>query len=100
MLAGLLLGHAFADSVLQPPGFSAMKRHEEFPIRWRTLMLHGAAHALPVALVTMSPMLALAEFVVHPLVDRAKARGWFGMWVDQGLHVACKALWTLVAVTC
>jgi hypothetical protein len=44
-------------------------------------------------LVTGSPSLALAELLLHALIDRLKCRGWYGITVDQLLHLACKLLW-------
>jgi hypothetical protein len=91
----LLVGHYAADSILQPDGVAQGKRDPDFATRWRWLGLHGAAHGFFVGLVTGSPVLALAEAVAHAGIDRLKGRGWYGMKVDQGLHVVCKVGWIL-----
>jgi hypothetical protein len=98
ILAGLLFGHAVGDYLLQPPWFALMKRNKEADVRWGALAMHGWIHALPVAIVTGSPVLAVVELVVHPLIDRGKGRGWYGLWIDQLLHVGCKLLWTFLIV--
>jgi hypothetical protein len=36
---------------------------------------------------------ALAETVVHWLIDLGKCEKWYGIHTDQALHVACKLLW-------
>lgn len=92
LFAALLAGHAIADTLLQPPALSAGKRSTRGSERWRSLGAHGAAHGFFVALL-LSPLLGLAEAVIHPAIDRAKGRGWIGMEADQLLHVACKILW-------
>jgi hypothetical protein len=92
----LLVGHAIADSVLQPEWLSQRKYDPDPDVASTALLIHGAVHALPVALVTGLPMLALVELFVHPLIDVGKSRGWYGMWSDQLLHVACKVAWVAV----
>lgn len=96
IFALLLLGHYIADAMLQPPGMSAGKRHAEFALRWQWLSLHSASHGFFVAAVTGSALLALCEFIAHAAIDRGKGRGWYGMWADQALHVACKIAWVAV----
>jgi putative copper export protein len=91
LFALLLVGHAVADYWLQPGWLSVMKHRPEG--RWHALAVHGACHALPVAIVTGLPALALAEWVLHPLIDYLKSRGWYGMKTDQALHVLCKLAW-------
>lgn len=94
ILALMLAGHAVADTWLQPPWLSGAKRDP----RWATaaLALHGTCHGFFVGLATGSWQLALAEAVVHPCIDNLKARGWYGIRVDQALHVLCKLAWILV----
>jgi hypothetical protein len=98
LFALLLIGHAVADSLLQPPWLSIRKRDTDRSIRLTALALHGTAHALPVALVTGRPELAIAELILHPLIDDLKARSYYGLAVDQILHVACKAAWIAAMV--
>lgn len=96
LLTLLLAGHAVADSYLQPSWLSQRKYDGDLAVRLRALLMHGAVHALPVSLATGVPLLALAELVIHPAIDLGKSRGWYGMWSDQVLHVACKVAWVLV----
>jgi hypothetical protein len=96
LLALLLIGHAVADSLLQPPWLSIRKRESDWTVRLQALALHGAAHALPVALITQQPLLAILELFAHPLIDDLKARGMYGLKTDQLLHVACKVLWIVL----
>lgn len=98
MLALLLAGHALADTVLQPPWLSRDKRHVDRQIRWAALGMHGSVHGFMVMLATGRPELFFAELVLHPLIDNLKARGWYGMLVDQALHIACKVVWVVVAL--
>lgn len=92
LFGALLLGHAAADSLLQPPGLSRGKRAECFTERWRSLGAHGAIHGFFVALL-LSPLLGVAEAVAHAAIDRAKGRGMISNEIDQILHVACKCIW-------
>lgn len=92
IFGALLIGHAIADSLLQPPGLSQGKRSTRGSERWRALGAHGAVHGFFVALI-LAPAFGLAEAVAHALIDRAKGRGWISNEIDQILHVACKAIW-------
>lgn len=94
----MLVGHAVADTYLQPGWLSQLKRDPELRIKLTALAVHGFAHCIPVAVATRSPLLTLAEFVLHPLIDHLKARGWYGMYVDQTLHVLCKVAWVAVVL--
>lgn len=98
MLALLLVGHAIADTVLQPAWLSRDKRHSDWQVRWSALGLHGSVHGFMVLLVTGQPLLCLAEMILHPLIDMLKALGFYGMKTDQVLHVACKVAWVVVAL--
>ncbi|MGL5735468.1 MAG: DUF3307 domain-containing protein [Beijerinckiaceae bacterium] len=91
----LLIGHAIADTILQPAWLSVAKRKEGVAVYG--LALHGVIHAAFVFAVTGSLWLSLAEWVIHPAIDHAKARGWIGLKTDQGLHVLCKFLWSALA---
>lgn len=97
MLTLLLAGHVIADTVLQP-GWLSIRKYDPNPDHAAPAMLiHGAVHALPVAMVTGVWELAIIEMFLHPLIDRAKASGWYGLKTDQALHIACKIVW--VALT-
>lgn len=84
----LLVGHAVADWLLQPGWLSRAKR----TTRWG-LPLHGILHGSAVFVATGHPVLAALETIIHPLVDRAKARGQIGMVTDQIVHLLCKIAW-------
>jgi hypothetical protein len=49
-----------------------------------------------VAVLTGLPLLGLAEWLAHALIDHLKCRGLFGLGADQGLHLACKLVWVLL----
>lgn len=99
LLLGLMLvGHAIADSWLQPFWLSRKKRDPNPVIQITALAVHGSVHALPVAMVTGSAMLAAAELFLHPLIDYLKSLGWYGLKTDQVLHVVCKAAWALIVL--
>ena len=92
LFGALLLGHAAADALLQPPGLSQGKRSTRASERWRSLCAHGAVHGFFVA-VLLAPAFGILEAVAHAVIDRAKGRGWIGNEIDQILHVACKCIW-------
>jgi hypothetical protein len=52
-----------------------------------------------VALITGVPLLGLAEWVLHWLIDWGKCRKRYNLGVDQGLHLGCKVLWVVLLVT-
>lgn len=111
----LLVGHALADYPLQGSFLSTAKRRNGIvTVPWQiALSAHALIHAGFVAALTGSPYLGLAEFVLHSLIDFAKCEGWLtprnqysdmaklrgertAFWIDQSLHVACKALWAVL----
>lgn len=92
LFGALLIGHALADALLQPPALSQGKRSDRVSERWRSLGAHGAVHGFMVSLI-LSPLIGLAELVAHMAIDRSKGRGWISTEIDQILHVACKAIW-------
>jgi hypothetical protein len=104
----LLMGHALADYPLQGD-FLARGKNASAPIPgvpWQTILAsHALIHAGFVWLFTGSLWLGLAEFVAHALIDHAKCTGRLGsnperaFNIDQGLHVACKVLWAVIAVS-
>lgn len=92
IFGALLICHALADSLLQPPALSQGKRSTRVSERWRSLGAHGAVHGFFVALI-LAPAFGLAEMAAHMMIDRAKGRGWISAEIDQILHVACKSIW-------
>lgn len=108
MLLLLLAGHALCDYPLQGD-FLARGKSRRAPLAfvgipwWQCMSAHCAIHAGMVLVVTGSIALALAEFVFHFLIDMAKCDFVFGEGerafnIDQALHVACKALWVILAM--
>jgi hypothetical protein len=98
----LLVGHALADFPLQA-GPMAMEKCRRSPsdlqkaVPWYYwLTAHALIHGGAVALVTGSLVFGILETVVHWLIDFGKCEGWFGVHVDQALHVGCKVVWCVL----
>lgn len=60
------------------------------------LTAHAIIHGGAVLLITGSLTLGLLETLIHWFIDFGKCEKWFGIHVDQGLHVACKVLWCVL----
>ena len=100
----LLIGHALADFPLQGDFLSRGKnRHTEPPkladgkesprSLWIYLMTaHALIHAGFVWLFTGFLIFALAEFVLHWMIDVLKCEGRTSFAIDQWLHVLCKVV--------
>ena len=99
----LLVGHALGDFVLQSDAMAKGKnrhRNEQpagafsyYP-RWGYwLGAHALVHGGIVSLVTGSVALGMAETLAHALIDFGKNENWYGIDVDQVLHVLCKFAW-------
>ena len=98
MLMGLLLGHAVADTILQPKWIKLHKHRSDAPSLWPIgLGVHGLIHGAFVAAITGSIALGLAEMTVHAITDFGKGERWYGTYPDQAIHVACKVIWVLLA---
>jgi hypothetical protein len=59
---------------------------------------HAAIHGLLVALLTGLPLLGVAEWAVHALIDLGKCRGRYNLAIDQMLHLVCKLAWVLIVL--
>ncbi len=97
----LVLGHFVADYPLQTDFVAKFKcrKNSLEAVPWFYVMAgHAATHALVVVVLTGSPLLGLCELVAHYLIDVAKCESWTGIHTDQLFHVACKAVWALLAV--
>jgi hypothetical protein len=98
----LLVGHAVMDYTLQTgpmPVEKCRKSTSEIQkaVPWYYwLSAHTLGHGGAVYLVTGSLSLGILETVVHWLIDFGKCEGWFGIHVDQALHVGCKVLWCVL----
>lgn len=98
----LAMGHFVADFGLQNDRMAVEKcpgRDVTLPWQW-WLASHAAIHGFFVAVLTASPWLGLAEWLVHALVDFAKCRKRYGLRTDQTLHLLSKLLWAALATTC
>lgn len=101
MFGLLVFGHALADYPLQGDFLSRAKNHTA-PITgvpwYQALAAHCVIHAGFVGLITGSMTLAIAELIVHAIIDHAKCSGRFGFNADQTLHVIFKAVWVFYVV--
>lgn len=97
----MVFAHALADYPLQGDFLAKAKSHKA-PIPgvpwYQALSAHSAIHAGAVGLITGSVVLALAEFFIHCATDFLKCDGKISFNTDQFIHVACKAIWALIAV--
>lgn len=107
----LAMGHALADYPLQggflatfknrnfknfPPGFD---RHRDRHLWIHCLTAHSLIHAAMVLLVTGLFWLAVAELVLHWLIDSMRCEKHLSFSSDQLLHLSCKAIYaTLIGV--
>ena len=89
----LVLSHFVADYPLQS---EFMAKHKS-PLNslaaapWGyVLASHAAVHAIGVYLVTGSAVLSVIEFLLHSYIDYGKCLGFFGIHVDQALHLIVK----------
>jgi hypothetical protein len=102
VLITLLAAHAFADYAGQGD-FMAKAKNRMAPIPgvpwWQPMAAHATIHGGLVALITGIWWLAPLEAVAHFLTDDAKCRGRISYNTDQAIHVGCKVLWWLVAVS-
>lgn len=95
LLALLAMAHFVADFVLQHDRLAVEKcpgADATLPWYW-WLTGHAACHGLLVGLLTGIPLLGVAEWVAHWLIDYLKCRNRFNLAVDQLLHLLCKGLW-------
>lgn len=102
MMSLLVLGHFLADFGLQSDRMAVEKcpgQDRTLPWSW-WLAAHAAIHGFVVAVITGVPLLGLAEWALHAVIDLAKCRHRFGLSVDQILHLLSKLLWTGLALTC
>lgn len=107
LLFFLLAVHALMDFALQSETMAICKcRNCDRPIArivpwyyWLLAhcLLHGAAVGLVLRFFGFSwntvMVFASAELAAHALIDYGKCQNWYGIHLDQGLHVACKLLW-------
>jgi hypothetical protein len=94
LLFAFAIAHALADFPLQGDYLAREKvRGQALNLSsWAVaLSAHSLLHAGAVWIVSGSMMLGAVEFGLHWLIDLGKGEGRYGLLVDQGLHLACKA---------
>lgn len=96
----MIAAHAVADYPLQGD-FLAKAKNRTAPMPgvpwWQALGAHAIIHGGAVGIITRSPALGVAEAIVHAVTDDLKCRGKLTYNQDQVIHVACKALWAILA---
>ncbi len=104
----LLVGHAVADFWAQSDALAKMKNRHRDPAAFcppgqtpqamwfYALTAHAMMHGAAVALVTGSVGLGIAEMIAHWLIDFGKCDNYYGIHVDQFLHIICKAVWVAI----
>lgn len=101
-LIALLTAHFFADYAGQGD-FMAKAKNQYNPIPdvpwWQVLGAHAMIHGGLVALITGIWWLCPLEAAAHFVTDDAKCRGRISYNTDQAIHVGCKVLWWLVAIS-
>ena len=100
LFALLAMGHFLSDFGLQGDRMASEKcPGRGFTLGWGWWMAsHAAIQGLLVALFTGLPLLGLAEWGVHALIDLGKCRGSYNLAFDQTLHLLCKLVWVLIAL--
>lgn len=103
LLWWFVVGHAFADFVLQSGAMALGKsRHHQGapgePPWYYWLTSHALMHGGVVTIVAGSAGLGLAEFIAHWLIDFGKCEEMYGFHSDQALHLVCKLTWILIIV--
>ncbi len=107
LLFFLIAAHALMDYSLQNGTMATCKcRNCDHPVAksvpwFYWLTAHAALHGAAVGAVirwfgfdwNIAVGFAIAETVVHWIIDHGKCQKWYGIHVDQALHVACKFLW-------
>lgn len=104
----MFCGHALADFSLQTEWQALNKnRHvrDSFtPEQKRTMLViwpwlltaHALVHGLMVYIILQRLDLAIAETVVHWIIDFGKNERWYNFHVDQVLHLITKIVWAQI----
>jgi hypothetical protein len=104
----LLVGHAIMDFWAQSDALAQMKNRnrpntrvptgQKAQVMWPyALTAHALHHGAAVAVVTGSVPLGIAETVAHWLIDFGKCENYYGIHVDQAMHIVCKIAWSALA---
>lgn len=105
----LLCGHALADFAFQsdfiasnknrhntPKGYDP-KLHGPMQVVWPyVLTSHALIHGLMVTWVFQNYAYGVFETISHWLIDFGKCEKWYGIHVDQGLHIFSKLVWLFI----
>lgn len=98
ILGLLIAGHMLADYPLQGDFLSKAKNHLA-PISgvpwYQALGGHATIHAGAVGIITGSFVLAIAEGIMHAIIDYNKCAKHLSYNQDQGLHIICKLIWII-----
>jgi hypothetical protein len=101
----LIAGHCLADFPLQTEAIALEKsRHSKSQLQKQVhwaywLASHSIIHGALVGLITGNVYLGIAEAVLHAAIDFGKCEKLYGIHMDQGLHVLCKALWLVLMLS-
>ena len=103
----LLAVHALCDYPLQGDFLAKAKNYNDTEIVkfmgkgfWvHALTSHSLIQGGGVALVTGIWWLGLLETIFHWIIDFGKCANYYGIHMDQGLHIMCKVLWAFIAIT-
>jgi hypothetical protein len=110
MLFYLIAGHALADFAWQSDAMATCKcAQSSNPLQksvpwYYWLVAHALIHGGLVAVILRwlgtpqdtAIMVGIIETGLHLVIDHLKCRGWFGIAIDQSLHVACKVIYVIV----
>jgi len=101
-----LIGHAVADFALQTDAIAKGKNRnrkgeappgQKYVPCWPFfLSAHALVHGGAVAIASGSMLLGLFETIAHWAIDFGKCENWYGVYVDQALHLLCKIGWVLI----
>ena len=101
----MLFAHALADYPLQGAFMATHKsRHSPNPFPeerhpWVIILTaHCLIHAGFVLIITGSIWLAIAELILHWIIDYCKNENKVTYQMDQLLHVLCKVVYVLVLI--
>jgi hypothetical protein len=101
----LMIGHALADYPLQGEAIARGKNRHNPPfglppgqkpvaVWWHYLTAHALIHAGFVWAATGNVWCALAELVLHWVIDFGKCENWTDPHQDQALHALCKVVYS------
>ena len=94
----LVMGHCLGDFAFQSDRMAVEKCagcDKTLPWYW-WLGAHAGIHGFLVTMITGQPWLGLAEWVIHSLIDISKCRRYYGLAMDQFLHLLCKVVWVVI----